>query len=275
MSKNVRPQLAPKRPGVARARLTPTPAKAEPIAIDSASDDPTEAVDRGTTETDDSDATEAHDSDAAEPDERTASADEPDAGVEDSPMRPAGNGPEPDAAEATTVETAAADIPDAAVPGSELDPELDPVNTAADPNTSATPSPSPSPASSEPASTGTDDAGARTPVVAATPEPTPVPIEPGDLVELGSVVTLPTLTVPPRVRYPNAARRLRRNAKVRLRVLVDETGRAIDAELAGKPAGLGFDQAAIDAAKKTKWTIPKIGDVPVKVWVPLSIDFHL
>jgi len=110
------------------------------------------------------------------------------------------------------------------------------------------------------------------------PEPTvvaaPEPVEPGSIVIGGPGVTPPKLLRQPTVIYPPAASRLNRQATVRVRVLVDETGRVNQVEQITEKVGLGFDQAALQAARTTRWTPPEKDGVKVKMWVGLSLNFR-
>ena len=98
----------------------------------------------------------------------------------------------------------------------------------------------------------------------------------GDLVELtDSKVSPPIRTRMPGLTYPPMARRLGRQAKVAVRVLVDENGLPAQVELAGPKVGLGFDDAALEAVRGMRWKPATKDNVAVKVWLQVSIDFHL
>lgn len=121
------------------------------------------------------------------------------------------------------------------------------------------------------------------PIVPPQPKPEPAepevaepePVEAGSIVPLGTGVTAPTLIRQPNVVYPTAAVRLKRQATVKVRILVDEEGKPTQITLVGDKIGLGFEQAARQAARTTRWTPPTKSGVPVKVWVDLSINFKL
>jgi TonB family protein len=98
-------------------------------------------------------------------------------------------------------------------------------------------------------------------------------VERGDLVQPGPGVQAPTVVNRPQPRYPDAARRLGRTAVVVLRLLIDEQGNVAEVQQSGAKAGMGFDRAAILAAEKTTWQPAMVGDVPVKMWVDLRIEF--
>ena len=74
----------------------------------------------------------------------------------------------------------------------------------------------------------------------------------GDLVQPGAGVAAPKLTSNLDPRYPPAAKHLNRSAQVDIKVLVDERGQVLDADRIGAKAGFGFDEAAIDAARKAR-----------------------
>jgi protein TonB len=96
----------------------------------------------------------------------------------------------------------------------------------------------------------------------------------GDLVEFGPGVTAPEplrLSAPA---YPSMARRLKRHAVVKLRVLVDEEGRVAKAEIVeGEGSLLGFDEAALDAAMRSTFKPATKHGVPVKMWLDMPITF--
>lgn len=112
---------------------------------------------------------------------------------------------------------------------------------------------------------------------AAPPKPA-APVQPkvqaGDLVEAGPGVTAPRLSSRLEPRYPPAARRLRRSATVDVRVLVDERGRVIEAAQVGAKAGLGFDDAALDAARRAAFHPAAKDGVRVKMWTTLRVVFQ-
>ncbi len=159
-------------------------------------------------------------------------------------------------------------------------PTREPVTEATEPGPPANRPADPKPTTPVPAESQTPDrAPARS--AAATPkvsqpaaQPRPPAVEPGSLVEQGPGVEAPKLTRQPEAIYPPAAARLKRQATVKLRVLVDETGKTVEVEQLGKAVGMGFDQAALKAARNTQWTPPSKDGVPVKMWVELSIDFR-
>lgn len=108
--------------------------------------------------------------------------------------------------------------------------------------------------------------------------PAPAPAAPevrlGDLVQMGpGVVPARKLTMP-NPRFPEIAKRANKTAVVTVSVLVDENGRAADVQLRdAKRAGFGFDEAAIDAARRATFSPATKNGVRVKMWTNVAINF--
>ena len=109
-------------------------------------------------------------------------------------------------------------------------------------------------------------------------QPTPAPVrktQPGDLVQLGSPgATSPKLASRLDPRYPVTAQRLNKAATVDVKVLVDENGRVVDAQRAGQKAGFGFDESALEAARRAQFTPATKDGVRVKMWYTLRVKFE-
>jgi TonB family protein len=97
----------------------------------------------------------------------------------------------------------------------------------------------------------------------------------GDLVELGPNTTPPHLVRFPTPRFPEMARRLNRtDVTVPIRVLVDETGKVIEAKLESKKKyGFGFDTEALNVARGATYEPATAEGVPVKMWMTLRVRF--
>lgn len=120
--------------------------------------------------------------------------------------------------------------------------------------------------------------------VAPPPPPPPKPVPPpppvraqvrrGDLVEPGPGVIAPKVErLTPR--FPEMARRMgKRDAKVTVKVLVDENGKALKTELVGEKVGFGFDQEALQAARTATYSAATKNGVPVKIWFMLTVEFR-
>jgi TonB family protein len=127
--------------------------------------------------------------------------------------------------------------------------------------------PSPAPAKTEPRVVAPEDEVADVEVVE--------PMKPGDLIRPG----LPNVQspVPDQLASPvypasAAAPGSGRRVTVRVRVLVDENGRVVDAKVrdAGGP---GFDAAALDAARRTTFYPATRDDIPGRMWTELDFEF--
>jgi TonB family protein len=97
----------------------------------------------------------------------------------------------------------------------------------------------------------------------------------GDLVTPGPGVSMPRLQVKPRPTYPAAARSLRKEATIVVRVLVDENGRVAQVELKGREVGFGMDHEALRAARGARFSAATKDGVPVRIWLDLPIEFRL
>lgn len=151
-------------------------------------------------------------------------------------------------------ETRAVPKPEAAAP-----PQVTPPQPAA--QTPAVEKPAPSPAPANPA-----------PSQPAVPRPQ-AQVQLGDLVQPGAGVAAPKLSSNLDPRYPPAAKHLNRSAQVDIKVLVDERGRVLDADRIGGKAGFGFDEAAIDAARKAVFQPATKDGIRVKMWTTLRVNF--
>jgi protein TonB len=104
---------------------------------------------------------------------------------------------------------------------------------------------------------------------------TPVPsVNVGEMVEPGPKVNPPVMLTRPKPTYPHSALRLKKEAEVTVRLLVDENGQVQEADRIGPKAGMGFDQAAISAAKLTRWQPATKEGVRVSMWAELTIQFR-
>jgi TonB family protein len=74
--------------------------------------------------------------------------------------------------------------------------------------------------------------------------------------------------------YPEAAKGSGQKVSVRVALLIDERGQVVEARVRdGGPAGLGFDEIALDAARRTRFQPAYHGDVPGKMWTEIILDF--
>ena len=140
------------------------------------------------------------------------------------------------------------------------------------------PEPEPAPAVAAPVQATPEPEPARPQAV-----PTPAPEKPaarqvqlGDLVQQGTPgLAMPRLKGRLDPRYPAAAQRLNKAAQVDIKVLVDENGRVLEAQRVGAKAGLGFDESALDAARRANFQPGTTREgVRVKMWTTIRVSFQ-
>ena len=121
-----------------------------------------------------------------------------------------------------------------------------------------------------------DDVSATTQLTIAPAPGAAEPMQPGSLIRAGQPGVQP-----PEVRgdlpayaYPPAAKGSGRKVSIRVGVLVDENGQVIEARIReGDSSGLGFNEAALEAARKVRYFPATRDDVPGKMWTDLELDF--
>ncbi len=162
-------------------------------------------------------------------------------------------------------------------------PSVPPPSASATTATTAAPPPAAAPAESTTATTtapATAPAEAEAkpaPAAAATP-PAPAgdgSVRPGDLVTMGAGVTPPKVARRANLRYPPLAQRMKKEATVTVRVLVDENGKAADVQATGNSAGFGMDEAAMEYARSCVFTPATKNGVPVRMWMDIKVAFNL
>jgi len=138
----------------------------------------------------------------------------------------------------------------------------------------------PPPVKPEPTPAPVEKQAAAPPPAAA---PVPAPAAPARQVQYGDLVTPGSVPgmIPPKMtsrldpRYPAAAQRMNKSAQVDIKVLVDEKGRVLDAQRSGQQAGFGFDEAALDAARRAVFQPASTKDgVRVKMWTVIRVSFQ-
>ncbi|MFL6235013.1 MAG: energy transducer TonB, partial [Thermoanaerobaculia bacterium] len=145
--------------------------------------------------------------------------------------------------------------------------------------------PKPDPAAPQPSAPAPQTAAPKPEPATEKPVPAPAPAQPsaprpqvqtqtGDLVQPGAGVVAPKLQSNLDPRYPPAAKHLNRAAQVDIKVLVDERGKVLDADRIGAKAGFGFDEAAIDAARRAQFQPATKEGVKVKMWTTLRVNFR-
>ncbi len=158
-------------------------------------------------------------------------------------------------------------------------PPTAPATATAPPPATATPAESTTAATTPPAATPTEAEAKSAPPAAAGAAPARPAgdgtVRAGDLVTMGAGVTPPKVSRRASLRYPPLAQRMKKEATVTVRVLVDETGRAADVQSAGSAAGFGMDEAAMEYARACGFTPATKGGVPVRMWMDLKVAFNL
>ena len=97
---------------------------------------------------------------------------------------------------------------------------------------------------------------------------------PGELILPGPGVVPPRLLEGPDPPYPRKARRRRQEARVVVRVLVDENGSVLQAIVASSDP-YGFDAAAKEAALAARFEPPTRDGIAGKMWAELPFEFRL
>jgi TonB family protein len=108
------------------------------------------------------------------------------------------------------------------------------------------------------------------------PQAAPPAVRQGDLIELTTLDQAPSLvrSVPPS--YPPMARKQRLEATVIISALISENGDVLEARvLRGDNRGIGFDEAALAAAKASKFSPPMKDGKRVRTWLAYPYRFQL
>jgi serine/threonine-protein kinase len=159
-----------------------------------------------------------------------------------------------------------------------------PQEEVAEPSPAASVEPASSPASSSPPvteeyratqTTRKPASAAPTPAPAPTPAQPPPPMQRGDLIQsnLPNVEAAELISFP-QYSYPAAARGSGKKVKVRVAVLVDENGKVIDAAVReSDEPGLGFNEAALEAARKAPFAPGARDGIAGKMWSELIFEF--
>ncbi len=111
------------------------------------------------------------------------------------------------------------------------------------------------------------------------PAPAAGPLEPmqaGALIRAGQPgVEPPEIRELARNPYPEAAKGSGRKVAIRIAVLVDETGKVIDAQIrSGDNSGLGFEEAALAAARNCRFFPPARDGIAGRMWTEVEFLFE-
>lgn len=143
----------------------------------------------------------------------------------------------------------------------------------------ADPEPKPSVLQAPPPGPAVSETKDSEPATKAETEPAPPPepeFQRGDLIKPGPGVQLPDLVNAPKPDYPRQARRARMRSAVRVTVavLVDENGKVTQALIKqGDDSGLGFNEAALAAARQATFRPATKDGVEGKMWTELAFGF--
>jgi protein TonB len=149
-------------------------------------------------------------------------------------------------------------------------PKIEPAPAPAEPAPTSVTAPA-EPAAAE--STAATATGAPPP--AAEPVRQPGDVQRGDLVTMGAGVTPPRMVRKGNFRYPPLAQRMKKEAVVVVKVLVDENGRVIETRNTGAQVGFGMDEAAVDYARSCTYSAAVKNGTEVKMWLDLKVSFSL
>jgi len=115
---------------------------------------------------------------------------------------------------------------------------------------------------------------------AATPAPQPAtaalpPMQPGDLIEPRQPGVVPPVPLDiPAYEIPPAAKAAGSHATIRVAILVGEHGEVLEVRLAeGDRSGLGFNETALETAKKVVFQPATRDDIPGRMWTELNFEF--
>jgi len=101
-------------------------------------------------------------------------------------------------------------------------------------------------------------------------------VKEGDLVQPGPDVRAPVLVSIDRPEYPPMARRMKVEGTVIMSLLVDEKGQVLDVRLeSGVTQNVGINEAALAAARSSKFRPATKDGVRVKMWYQLKVPFKL
>jgi len=189
-----------------------------------------------------------------------------------------------------SVQIAAQPAPTPAAAATPAESEPKPAPTTPTAAVAESKAPAAAPASTTPAGASATPASPQRPAAAPTQTPVtrPAPATParatpttaagvqrGDLVSMGQGVTPPRVVRQPPLAYPQVARRLRKEANITVRVLVDEEGDVAEVQAVGSKAGFGLDEAALSHARNCVWAPATKDGVKVKMWTDLKVVFKL
>jgi protein TonB len=103
----------------------------------------------------------------------------------------------------------------------------------------------------------------------------PPPVEAGQLFDLDQVDVRPLARSRDLPRYPRRARRLGKQGRVTMRILIDHRGTVEQVELIEGIPGTDLTDAAIEAARGWRFSPAREAGQPVRVWRDVVLNFSL
>jgi len=111
-------------------------------------------------------------------------------------------------------------------------------------------------------------------VTAPSPAPAPASVREGDVVDVGSLDSIPRPTRPITPVYPLIARQQKIAATIILSAFISETGQVTDVRVLKGDGRFGLNDAAIRAMRATRFSAPVKDGKRVKTWLPQTIEFR-
>ena len=133
--------------------------------------------------------------------------------------------------------------------------------------------PDPQPSTPAPAVTQTQAPAPAVSQPAPAPAPVVASVREGDVVDVGSLDSIPKPLRPIVPVYPTIARQQRISATVILSAFVSENGSVTDVRVLRGDARFGLNDAAIRAMRATKFSPPMKDGKRVKTWLPQTFTF--
>jgi TonB family protein len=106
------------------------------------------------------------------------------------------------------------------------------------------------------------------------PAPVQTGVREGDVVDVGSLDSIPKPLRPIAPVYPAIARQQRIAATIILTAFISETGQVTDVRVLRGDPRFGLNDAAVRAMRATRFSVPQKEGKRVKTWLPQTIEFR-
>jgi TonB family protein len=140
--------------------------------------------------------------------------------------------------------------------------------------TTAPSSPAPAPAQTQAVTQTQAPAPAIQQPQAAAPAPVQSGVREGDVVDVGSLDSIPKPLRPIAPVYPSIARQQRIAATIILTAFISESGQVTDVRVLRGDPRFGLNDAAVRAMRATRFSSPQKEGKRVKTWLPQTIEFR-